>query len=280
MDLADLQTFRAVVDHGGVTAAALRLHRVQSSVSARLSALEQQLGCALFERRQRRLHLTPEGRHLYARSASILQDMAALRSEFAAASRPAVLHLGAMESTAAARLPPVLARLRAEAPGIQLVLRTGTTGALLDQLRAATLDAALVGGQPCGDGLVWKPACTEELVAIAPQGATAQAAQTLITFGDGCAYRAIALAWAASHHMKFAHMVEIGSYHALVASVAAGMGMALVPRSVLALAGGGGGLHVQPLGAEHAAQTTWLVRRAGAPTPAVEALAGCLLAAA
>ena len=68
MDISDLQTFRAVVEHGGVSAAARQLHRVQSSISARLSGLERSLGCALFERRGKRLAPTPAGRPLYART--------------------------------------------------------------------------------------------------------------------------------------------------------------------------------------------------------------------
>src|SRR5687767_2312340 len=50
MDISDLQTFRTVVDHGGVSAAARHLHRVQSSISARITGLERNLGLALFER--------------------------------------------------------------------------------------------------------------------------------------------------------------------------------------------------------------------------------------
>lgn len=98
MDFVDLQTFRAVVDHGGVTAAARHLHRVQSSVSARLAALEQRLGSALFERTGKHLRLTPEGRHLYERSAPLVRDMDRLRAELAPGAGAGLLRLGAMES--------------------------------------------------------------------------------------------------------------------------------------------------------------------------------------
>ena len=106
MDFADLQTFRAVVEQGGISAAARRLHRVQSSVSARMAALEQQLGVPLFKRLGRRLQLTPEGHRLYDRSTHVVGEWLALRQAMQRPAVSGVLRLGAMENTAAVRLPP------------------------------------------------------------------------------------------------------------------------------------------------------------------------------
>ena len=50
MDLVDLKIFRAVVNEGGVTRAAERLHRVQSNITTRVRQLEEDLGVALFIR--------------------------------------------------------------------------------------------------------------------------------------------------------------------------------------------------------------------------------------
>lgn len=64
MDLEDLRIFRAVVREGGVTRAALRLHRVQSNVTTRIRQLEQSLGVALFIREGKRMLLSASGRVL------------------------------------------------------------------------------------------------------------------------------------------------------------------------------------------------------------------------
>lgn len=273
MDIVDLQTFRAVVDCGGVTAAARQLHRVQSSISARLQALEQRLGCALFERQGKSLQLTPEGRYLYGRSARIVREMEVLREELSPGAHGAILRVGSMESTAAVRLPQPLAQLRRQHPRLQLVLRTGTTGALLEALEQGELDAALVAGPALRPALEWQPVFEEELVLVAPR--QPGAARALITFSAGCAYREVALAWARQQGEAFDGVVEIGSYHALVASVAAGMGVGLVPRSVLALSDARA-LDVQPLASDQGRQTTWLVSRAGGRSAAVAALRACL----
>jgi DNA-binding transcriptional LysR family regulator len=269
MDVTDLQTFRTVVDHGGVSAAARHLHRVQSSISARIAGLERHLGLALFERSGKRLVLTPEGRHLYERSSDVVGELERLQREFSQGARGAMLRVGAMESTAAVRLAQPLARLRADHPQVRLVLRTGTTGALLDALERCELDAVFVAGPATRGGIEWRAAFSEELVLIAPRGGPPP--DTLVTFSDGCAYREVARAWARANKYPLQTAVEIGSYHALVASVSAGMGVGLVPRSVLQRSDASA-IRVRRLGKPYDRQTTWLAVRQGTSSAALDAL--------
>lgn len=273
MDISDLHTFRAVVEHGGVSAAARQLHRVQSSISARLAGLERNLGCLLFERRGKRLTLTPEGRHLYERSALLVNEAQRLRQELALSAPGAMLRIGSMESTAAVRLAQPLARLRQQQPRLQLSLRTGTTGVLLDALERCEIDVAFVAGPRERPGLDWQPAFTEELVMVAPR--LAHDGQTLVTFSAGCAYREVARAWALANGYPLERAVEIGSYHAMVASVSAGMGVGLVPRSVLERCDTSA-VKVRRLGKPYEKQTTWVATRIGSASAAVAALKAAL----
>lgn len=275
MDISDLETFRSVVEHGGVSAAAREMHRVQSSISARLSGLERGLGCALFERRGKRLALTPEGRHLYERSGAIVGDVQRLRRELALRAPGAMLRIGSMESTAAVRLAPALARLRREQPRMQLSVRTGTTGALLEALQRCEIDAAFVAGAREGEGLEWQPAFVEVLVMIVPR--QAHDAETLVTFNAGCAYREVAQAWARERNFPLERAVEIGSYHAMVAAVSAGMGVGLVPRSVLQRCDTSA-LRVRRLGPPYERQTTWLATRTSSDSAAIAALQAAIAA--
>ena len=75
MELSDLRIFRAVVDEGGITRAAEKLLRVQSSVTTRIKQLEQDLGTPLFLRQGKKLHLTPAG-HTLVDYAQRLQALA------------------------------------------------------------------------------------------------------------------------------------------------------------------------------------------------------------
>lgn len=275
MDVTDLQTFRSVVEHGGVSAAARQLHRVQSSISARITGLERSLGLALFERTGKRLVLTPEGRHLYERSSEVVGELERLQREFSPGARGAMLRIGAMESTAAVRLAQPLARLRLAHPQVQLLLRTGTTGALLDALGQCELDAVFVAGPATRSGIEWVAAFSEELVLIAPRGGPAP--DTLVTFSAGCAYGDVARAWAAGQGLALSQEVEIGSYHALVASVSAGMGVGLVPRSVMKLADASAVI-VKRLDPAYGRQVTWFVTRGASRSAAVNALRAAIAA--
>src|SRR4029434_7654632 len=61
MDFNSLKIFKAVVDEGGIIAAARKLHRVQSGVTTRIKHLEASLGVEVFLRDRRRLRLSPAG---------------------------------------------------------------------------------------------------------------------------------------------------------------------------------------------------------------------------
>src|SRR5215472_3328713 len=144
MDLSDLRIFAAVVHEGGVTRAAERLHRVQSNVTTRVRQLEAELGVRLFIREGKRLHVAPAGEVLLDYADRLL----ALAEEARAAvqdSRPrGAFRLGAMDSTAAVRLPGLLTDYGSRHPDVVLELRTGNPTQLARAVLVGELDAAFV----------------------------------------------------------------------------------------------------------------------------------------
>ncbi len=255
MDLAALEIFLTVAEHGSVTRAAERLRRAQSNVTTRVQQLEADLGATLFLREGKRMALTPEGQVLRGYAERLL----ALAEEARQALHPdrpgGRLRLGSMESTAASRLPAPLARLHGEWPGVALELSTGTAQDLLDRLRAHALDAVFVAwppGLPLDDTLETRPVFTEELLLVLPPGHPAVRGPgdvqpgTLAVFKTGCTYRRIVQAWFAPRPAPM-RLLELGSYHAILACVAGGGCAGVVPRSVLELTPHAGLLAVQPL---------------------------------
>ncbi|SAL09323.1 LysR family transcriptional regulator [Caballeronia peredens] len=247
MDLSALTIFRAVVRENGVTRAAAKLNRVQSNVTTRIRQLEETLGVDLFIRDGRRLVLTPAGETLlpYAERLLALADEA---RHAVSENRPqGRLRLGTMESTAASRLPRVLATYHQRWPQVTLELATGVTRALIDGVRTFELDAALMARPIEPDALPAEqfesvPVFHEELVLLTPRGqhpaetAHDAAGLTLVAFERGCAYRSYATRWYKLQGIRPTRVLELGSYHAIVACVAAGAGVAVAPRSVLELA--------------------------------------------
>src|SRR6218665_4043574 len=105
IELPKWRSFRAVVQAGGINKAAKALHRAQSSITVRVRKLEEKLGVPLFIRAGRTLQLSPGGKELMG-YAERLPDLAQQASEATRNDQPqGVLRLGAMESTAAVRLP-------------------------------------------------------------------------------------------------------------------------------------------------------------------------------
>ncbi|OLE30022.1 MAG: LysR family transcriptional regulator [Betaproteobacteria bacterium] len=242
MDLTALQIFRSVVEQGGVNKAAAKLHRVPSNVTTRIKQLEEQLGAKLFSRVGRRLTLSHEGKVLLPLADQLLR----LSSEAEAALRNkkprGTLRIGALESTAASRLPPVLSRYHELYPDVQIELVTGTSGALVSRVHKQDVEAAFVAEPFNADGLETQTVFVEQLVLITPKsfGSVRSAKdignRTVIAFSAGCSYRQRLEAWLGASKVLPDRVMEFQSYHAIIACVAAGSGLAVVPRAVLELA--------------------------------------------
>jgi DNA-binding transcriptional LysR family regulator len=281
MDLSGLRIFTTVVRAGGVTRAAERLNRVQSNVTTRIRQLEEELGVALFIRVGKRLHLAPAGQVLlgYADRLIALADEArtAVQDQ-----RPrGLFRLGAMESTAAVRLPGPLSAYHRRYPDVTIELRTGNPDALARAILAGDLDAALVA-EPVADAPFVKAAAfEEELVIVAPAdhppiGKKGVVPRTMIAFEHGCPHRKRLEDWYAARGEMPERTIELGSYHAMLGCVVAGMGAALLPRSVLTTFPESQRLSVHALPAGESRATTVLIWRKGAGSPKIQALVAIL----
>src|SRR5580693_9651677 len=123
MDTASLHVFEAVARTGGMNRAAEELHTVQSNVTARVRALEADLGCRLFERHSRGVALTAAGQRLlpYARRVAWLLAEAAEAARDDGQPR-GPLTIGSLETTVALRLSPLIASYAAACPEVDLAL--------------------------------------------------------------------------------------------------------------------------------------------------------------
>lgn len=272
-----LRHFLALSRAGSLSAAAAQLHCVPSNVSARLRQLEAQLGAVLFQRQAQRLRLTPAGERLlpHAEQLEQLCQLAwrCVQEDVWAGE----LRLGSMETTAAVRLPEVLAAFHRDAPRVDVSLLTGTSRHLVEQVLAGGLDAALIGGpfeHPLLDAeVIWH----EELMLVLPACSSAetllQGPVTLLGFPNGCHYRERLERWSERHALPVAARQSYGSIDAILGGIAAGMGVGLLPRSLLQLHPRGRLVSSRTIEADLATAPTLLVRRCDAPAhPALEHL--------
>lgn len=239
MELADLTVFRTVVRAGGVTRAAEQLHRVQSNVTTRVKKLEEELGVDLFVREGRRMHLSAPGKVLLGYADRILALVEEARDALVDGPPRGLLRLGAMESTAAVRLPLPLSRLHQRFPQLEVELRTGDPQSMLALVIAGEIDAALVA-EPVADARLSTLAIyDEELVLVTgashPPITRPRDLQTgtLLAFHPGCPHRLRLEQWCARGRVAPERTVEMASYHAILGCAVVGMGVALMPRSVV-----------------------------------------------
>ena len=284
MDLADLQIFRSVVQEGGVTRAAEKLHRVQSNVTTRVRQLEADLGVQLFIREGKRLHLSPEGKVLLDYADRLLDLAQEAREALHDAEPRGPLRLGAMESTAAMRLPVPMNEYLRRYPKVSLELRAGNTKELATAVLSGELDVALMAEPFAEAPFEALPIYDEELVIVAPVGHPPIKSprdarpQAILAFEAGCSYRQRLEAWFAHHGDMPDRIVEISSYHAMLGCVVAGMGISVLPRNVLTTFPDAKLVSVHPLPEGLDRVQTVLVWRKGTLSPKVRALREVLLA--
>lgn len=239
MNFADLQIFKTVVEEGGIVKAAQKLHRVPSNITTRIKQLETAMGIPLFHRSRQRLHLSPSGELLLGYAARLIDLSEEARHVVSGNAPQGLLKLGALESTTASRLPAVLAEFHRRYPDVRLELTTGTNDALVNAVTERRLDAAFIAEPPSSRTLAHLPVFRERLMVISSLDnepiKTARDAdgQSLIAFPEGCAYRRVLQRWLRRDSLSTSRVLDLSSYHAIVACVAAGAGIALMPEAVL-----------------------------------------------
>jgi len=280
MDLSDLRIFRAVVEEGGITRAAERLHRVQSNITTRVKQLEDDLGVELFIREGKRLHVSPAGRTLLGYAERLLELAEEARGAVQDMRPRGLFRLGAMESTAAVRLPAPLSEYHRRFPEVTLELSTGNPTHLAGRILAGELDAAFAA-EPIANGPFEKaPAFIEDLVIVAakdhppfaPDDPATEPPKAVLVFEPGCPHRKRLEDWYAGRGEMPERLIEMASYHTMLSCAVAGMGVSLVPKSVLTTFPERKRLRVHPMPKGADTAETVLIWRRGAASPAITAL--------
>jgi DNA-binding transcriptional LysR family regulator len=247
VELRQLRYFVAIVEEGGFSRAAERLHVSQPPLSTQIKSLEDEIGVRLFERSNRGVSVTAAGAVFYEEVAAVLARLEHARNKTLQVGRGAVgsLSVGFVSIADYGILPPALKSFRAQFPLVEVHLHELTTDAQVRELRAATLDVG-IGLAPVDEpDLEFKSLLREELVLAAPSGHPA-------VNGDGAVdMRTLSKAsfivpprdvapglydLTISYCRSFGFAPQIGQnarqMQTVIGLVSCGMGVALVPSSV------------------------------------------------
>ena len=170
MKIRQLQALRALVLTGTTTDAAQLLHMTQPAVSKLISQIEGELNVRIFDRRQGRLVMTPEGKNIYAdveRILSQLDDLAAKTEDVSALSGNAI-RVGAMPALGFGLLPSTLHRFACEYPQVRCVIDIDTRGRIEDLVGIGHYELGFVTLPVQQDRLTLTPLATVAAVCILP----------------------------------------------------------------------------------------------------------------
>lgn len=231
-----LRAFVAIADLGGLTRAAESLHTTQSAVSGQLRRLEEQLGCQLFYRTTRSVHLTPSGAVLLSYAKSILHlHSQALRS-LRRADQPRTLRLGLSEGLDAEQLFATLGEFAVVCPELHVEVFGGICVDLARQVEAGDLD--LMIGSACGtsdsgkvlwsDRVVWAASTARSV-----RGHEADGTVSLAVMQEPCPFRDAAIAALTAEGSDWNLVFSAYSASSLLAAVQQGYAITALPAWLL-----------------------------------------------
>jgi LysR family hydrogen peroxide-inducible transcriptional activator len=253
--LRQLQFLTALRAEGSFVAAAEAVGVTQPTLSAGIKDLEAALGSVLVERGRLGAVLTPAGEEAAERAARALGEVEELVRAVQTAGEPfsGVFRLGAIPTIAPFLLPRVLPLLKKRFPKLRLQMREDLTGRLVDQLRARTLDAALIALPYQAHGVASAPIADDEFLFLCPEDHPLAKrndlspehlkSEDVLLLEDGHCLRDHALAACRLPSTKRSADVGATSLHTLVQMVSGGMGVTLLPK-IAAEAGATAGAHV------------------------------------
>ena len=272
--IKQLQYLVALSAHLNFTRAAEACFVTQSTLSAGLKELEDNLGVQLVERDRQSVLMTPVGRDIAARARDVLAATQDLVDRAAGAEAPmcGALRLGVIPTIAPFLLPAALHLLRERFPRLQLTLREDLTAHLIERLNAGQLDLILIAlpfstetllVEPLFDDPLWLVGRIDEpLLQDDPLVLTPQVVERLILLEEGHCLRDHTLLACAKPDRRSPGTVEATSLLTLVQMVESGLGLALIPEmAVNSRVADSPGLRARPLAAPGPLRTIALVAR-------------------
>lgn len=235
MEFKDLEIFQMVAEKGTITEAAKELNYVQSNVTSRIRKLEAELNTPLFNRHNRGMSLTPEGKKLIVYSEKILSLTNEMKKVLQSKSEPSgKLEIGSVETVI--KLPNILSAYNNKYDLVELSLLSGVTEQLQEEVLNNRLDGAFVTDTGHHPDLTAHKVFQEELVLISAPHATSLDLlkdQPFLCFSKGCGYRARLEQWYKDQNITPKKVMEFGTLETILNSVAIGLGITFVPRSAV-----------------------------------------------
>jgi len=241
MELGQLEAFIQVASHRSFSKAAEILFLTQPSVTARIQALEKELGEELFERTGRSVRLTDSGAAFLPYAERVLKDVQEGREmlESLRLGDFGNLRIGSALTISTYVLPRILKNFRARYPGVEVSIRTGRSDQVLEMVLDDEVQVGIVRALVHHD-VETVHLYDDEVVLVTDPGhpfAAARSAnigdvgrQPLIFFDKGSSYYGLVHGFFRDAGVVPRHALELDSMEATKKMVEEGLGIAVLPR--------------------------------------------------
>jgi LysR family hydrogen peroxide-inducible transcriptional activator len=245
MTLTDLKYILALARERHFGRAAEKCFVSQPTLSVAVKKLEEELGVILFERSPQEVRVTPIGERVVAQAERVLGEAAQLAEIAAAGKNPLAgpLRLGVIYTIAPWLLPKLVPLLRSRAPEMPLLLEENYTHVLLDKVKAAELDVAILALPIEEPGLVAQGIYDESFRALVPTGhpwakqklvdPSRLLEQPLLMLGRGNCFRDQVLDLCTRAGEGGPQVLEGSSLETIRHMVASGVGITVMPAAAV-----------------------------------------------
>jgi DNA-binding transcriptional LysR family regulator len=242
--LSQVEAFLSVAERRSVSAAAAALYVTQPALTTRIKNLERELGVELFTRRPHGMRLTAEGRAFRPHAQRALQALAEGRDVIRERreGRVGELLVGAAPAISTYVLPLVLGRFQAAFPNVHLIVRTGHSEDVLEQVLREQVQVGLVRDLP-HPALVSSPLYEDEIVLVVHPGhrfgaessivVHELAGERLILFDRTSSYFVLTSAFFREAGVAPRGVMELDNVDAAKKMVEHGLGIAFLPYTAV-----------------------------------------------
>lgn len=245
MDLKQLQTFLTASETLSFTQTAQQLGYAQSSITAQIKSLEEELSVVLFERLGKRITLTEGGKRLQQYAQKMLDLNVKMKKAVLNEQAQAVLKIGAQESQCVYRLPRILQQFQKAHPQVKIIFKpVNTTEIAKDLLQSGKLDIAFITDayketpmlhreRLIREQLVFVSASTNSNVDREIFSVQQLSNETMLLTESGCSYRNLLEVQLQQKGALPIQMIEFASIEAIKQCVMAGLGITFLPKMVV-----------------------------------------------
>jgi len=244
-----LHAVLAVAEYSSFIAAAAFLKTSQPALTRTIKRVEDVVGVRLFDRSTRRVAITAAGKEFVAVAERMLNDLrisVGSMREIAGEERGQII-VSSIMSVANGLLPAIVARYRAARPGIEIILREGVHGTVMEDMRSGTADLGATYVDDVPDFVAAKRMSREVFDVILPRRhpLVRSAKRASITLAELAGFPQVSLPYesrtrrivdgaAAAAGYALQHAATVTQFATMMSFVRAGVGIAIIPSGAIA----------------------------------------------